>query len=335
MGVTTKRRAGCRGLPDALPMELEMSNGSRPLYKAALIRAASILSKAYAVGPREVTDGVAACRKLIQHGLFTSLGKFSTAGDDPVTTAREYCVASEALKSADGADFYLSVKPPALGFRSALVAEVAATALANRHGVHFDSHGHDLADATLDLFDSLLREGLPARNSQGQWQLSLTLPSRWKRSLFDAQWAIERGVRVRLVKGEFAASSTADEMDPREGLLQLVDLLAGSPSDVAIGTHDYALAREAIARALKAAASPQLELLYGFPVVSMVQLARELGVPFGIYVPYGETLTVYAIRHLITHPKKLFRGSPRETFSSPRYKLARILGTATPLPGKV
>jgi proline dehydrogenase len=157
------------------------------------------------------------------------------------------------------------------------------------------------------------------------WRFSLTLPSRWKRSQADAQWASEMGVRVRLVKGEFRASSSSGETDPREGFLLLVDRLAGHVPEIAVATHDYPLAREAIARCMRSGTHIELELLFGIPASNMIKLSREMAIPLRFYVPYGDTLLVYGIRHFITYPHKLFRPDSLQVISSSSSKLARIL----------
>jgi len=303
-----------------------------PPRKKALFYVASLLSRIYPVGPKNAAEGVSVCQELSRHRMFVTLGKFSTARDDPEKIVREYCWASDALKDVAPGDFSLSVKPPALGFHSGYLSEIASAALRNGHGVHFDSHGHDLADPTLDALDVLLKGGISAKGRDGNWQLSLTLPSRWKRSLADAEWAIERGLRVRLVKGEFAAGRSADERDPREGFLTLVERLAGKVPELALGTHDDRLAKSAIVRAASRGPSPQLELLYGFPVARMLALSKDLAVRVGVYVPYGDILTAYAIRHVLGHPHKLLRGSPRETLAGHRSRLARIVESAGAAP---
>jgi hypothetical protein len=129
----------------------------------------------------------------------------------------------------------------------------------------------------------------------------------------------------RLIKGEFKAKQVSEEMDPHRGFLTLVDLFAGSVSGITIATHDYELAKEAILRTKKAGTKVQMELLFGMPCAKMISLCRQQGVPLGFYVPYGDTLLVYGIHHLLTHPHKIFRPGFLELFASSKLKLARII----------
>lgn len=305
-------------------MELQRMPG----YKRQLRRAVYSLAKLCAIGPKNSSEGVEVCRVLRSHGVACTLGKFSKAGDDPVQVVHEYQQASNALKSAvTSASFYLSLKPPALDFSLEHAAAIAAKALQNRHSIHFDSHGHLLAEPTAQLLERLMDLHLPASGMAGSWRYGLTLPSRWKRSLEDAQFVTEMGLRARLVKGEFKATSSFDEMDPARGFLALVDRLAGNVPEIAVATHDYALAREAIARCKSASSPVQLELLFGMPAGKMIALAREMGVPVGFYVPYGDTLLVYGIYHFLTNPHKLLRPDALKVVASHKAKLTAIVAS--------
>jgi proline dehydrogenase len=299
---------------------------SEPQYKKLLKKMAYRVGKLYPIKPQSISEGAELCHILQGHDLFTTLGKLSKSGDDPLEIVNEYQLASNSLLQSPVRDrFYLSVKPPALNFDPEYAETIATTALLNGHGVHFDSHKYAQADVTLELLAELLRRKLPANDSRRGWRFSLTLPSRWRRSLADARWAAENGVRVRVVKGDFEAGP-GDGVDPGRGFTQLVQQLAGKVPDLALATHDCVLAREAIAICQKAGAPVQLELFFGRPASAMLALARETGVPVGFYVPYGDTLLVYVIRDLLCNPHKLLRRDSFELLGTPKAKLARISG---------
>jgi proline dehydrogenase len=260
------------------------------------------------------------------HGISSTLGKFSKAGDDPAQIVNEYQLACDALKGASDRDyFYLSLKPPALDFDIGHGAAIASAALQNGHGVHFDSHKHIQADPTINLVEQVMSQNVQAENRNGKWSFSVTLPSRWKRSVADAEWAAKKGVRVRLVKGEFRAADSSEEADPGKGFLELIDRLAGRVPEIAVASHDRRLAAEAIARCRNAGCPVQLELLFGMPVGRMIALAREMHVPVRFYVPYGDTLTVYGIRYFLKNPFKLLRTDFTEVLAGYTSKLARIV----------
>jgi proline dehydrogenase len=299
---------------------------SEPRYRKQLKSMAYRLGKICPLKPQSVTEGTELCGILQEYGLFTTLGRLSKSGDDPLQIVREYQLASNYLLKSPARDrFYLSVKPPALEFNSEYAAAIAATALLNGHGVHLDSHKFAQTDATLRLLDDLLQRQLPADDRPASWRFSLSVPSRWKRSRQDARWAADRGVRIRLVKGDFAAE-TGEALDPCAGFLDLVGQLAGKVPFLALATHDSDLAAQCIARCRKAGTAVQLELFFGRPASAVLELCRSAGVPVGFYVPYGDTLLVYVIRDLLTNPHKLLRRDSFELLGSQRRKLARITG---------
>lgn len=260
-------------------------------------------------------------------GISTTIGKFSKDGDDPDLIVGEYQKCSTSLKNGlrKAGNFYLSLKPPALEFNFNHVKSIAATAFRNGHGVHFDSHDHILAEPSLQLLKKLMAHTGYDLNRSMQWHFGLTLPSRWKRSLSDAHWAAENGIRVRLVKGEFKARHSSDEMDPQKNFITLIDYMAGGVAEVAIATHDYNLARKAIARARKNGTKVELELLLGMPSTQLVALSKEMQVPLRFYVAYGDTLTIYAIRHFLLHPEKMMRPGFTEALNTHRAKLSKIM----------
>src|SRR5204863_5359382 len=133
---------------------------------------------------------------------------------------------------------YLSVKAPALKFDFQLVKRVLEEARRLNAIVHFDAMAPDTVDRTFEL----IRESCEIYP-----RLGCTLPGRWQRSLHDAERAVELGLRIRVVKGEWAGIR-GDEADPREGFLKLVERLAGRAIHVAVATHNPAMARYSLRR---------------------------------------------------------------------------------------
>jgi proline dehydrogenase len=301
-------------------------HSSESALRRAFKQLAYRLGRLYPIKPQYVSEGTELCSILQGHRFATTLGRLSKSGDDPQQIVTEYQQASSALVSSTGCDrFYLSVKPPALNFDLKLCAAIAARALENGHGVHFDSHKFHEADPTLKLLDGLIEACLPACDARHSWNFSLSLATRWRRSREDAGWAARRGVRVRLVKGDFAAQPS-EEVDPVAGFVELAGRLAGQVPELALATHDSQVAREAIRVCRDSGTSLQIELFFGRPARAMLALARETGVPVRFYVPYGDTLIVYLVRDLLTNPLKLLRSDALELLGSPEVKLARITG---------
>jgi proline dehydrogenase len=195
--------------------------------------------------------------------------------------------------SRDRLDAYLSVKAPPLGFSRELVGEIVDRANLAGTRVHFDSLSPEATDRTFSLL-----EDAAARCPT----LGCTLPGRWRRSVADADRAVELGLCVRVVKGQWT-----DPEDPQrdmgEGFLALVDRLAGRARLVAVATHDIALARCALTRLRTAGTPCELELLYGLPVSQGLSLSREMSIPTRIYVPFGHAWLPYALSQAQANPR--------------------------------
>jgi len=297
-------------------------------HNGLLKKVAYSLGKLVAVNPNNHVKGIEVCHFLHHHGIASTLGKFSRSGDDPARIVREYRKAGTfLLDNCSGEPFYLSLKPPALEFNIEHTADIARMAFKNGHAINFDAHHHFQAEPTIQLLEQLVGRIGPTPTPHAKWHYCLTLPSRWKRSVADAGWVAAEGLRVRLVKGEFKARRARDEIDPVKGFMELTDRLAGRVPEIAVATHDYELARQAIHRIKRSDSAVQLELIFGMPATRMILLSRQAKVPVRFYVPYGETLFLYGIRQFLANPHKLLRPIFPELFFGHKSKLSRIVSS--------
>jgi proline dehydrogenase len=290
-------------------------------------------SRAYVPGPR-LEDAVSWARQRAPSGCSFTFGYFNADGECAAQVERACHQSVLALASLNTPPArpethrpgYCSVKVPALGYEPGALQRLALLAGAHGQRLHFDSHGPETAEPTLaalaalaavaalgDLADmsdpsassTLTRsdappalQGVPPRHPR----LGLSLPGRWARSLADADWAAQRGLRVRVVKGQWPCPDRPDT-DPRQGFLAVIDRLAGRVSEVAVATHDAALAREAARRLIARGTACELELLCGLPRRGVMALARTQGLPVRLYVPFGQGWLPYALGQVLRQPK--------------------------------
>jgi proline dehydrogenase len=137
-------------------------------------------------------------------------------------------------------------------------------------------------------------------------EVSTTLPGRWKRSLADADWAVEQGMTVRVVKGQWPDPADP-ERDLRQGFLEVIEQLAGRARHVRVASHDVEIAERAIGRLRRAGTSCELELLFGMPMKRPLAWAKENGAPVRIYVPFGKGFIPSAIGILKHNPRLALR----------------------------
>jgi proline dehydrogenase len=238
-------------------------------------------------------DATRVARRLAERKLRSTIGFWNTESQSARFVADQYLAGLDALAD-DPSDTYLSIKLPDLRFSSSLLQEVVDRSSRVGRRIHFDSLAHEAADRTREMVDRALAS-TPAAD------IGYTLPGRWRRSLDDALWTTERGLFVRVVKGEWS-DPTDPNRDPHAGYLEVIDRLAGRAARVAVATHDPKLATESVRR-LQAAGTPcDVELLHGLPIRSSILNARRLGVDVRMYVPYGEAYMPYALSQVRRKP---------------------------------
>lgn len=265
------------------------------LFRLAL----SIAGRVYVPG-NKIDDAMLIARRLAAKDIACTLGYFHNwldpfrqeSGQQIADISRAIITAVSNLEPKG----YISIKAPAFDYNRDILATIVSAA--REHGVlaHFDSHSPATADATL----ACVRQAVELNASVG-----MTLPGRWRRSLADADLACQLGVRVRVVKGEWADANDPDR-DMRQGYLQVIDCLAGRAREVAVATHDPWLARESLVRLRAAGTRCELELLNGLPSRKLLALAREFSVPVRVYIPFGISWRPYALSKVGDNPRILW-----------------------------
>jgi len=247
------------------------------------------VASAYIAGP-EVDDAIRVCHQIDRHGWRSTICPWDGPHDAPEAVASKYREALHAIKR-ERLDCYLSIKAPSINYSIATLAEFIDISSDHNLRIHFDAMSPDSASPSF----ALLERAAVLYNNFG-----CTLPSRWMRSTSDARKALELGVAVRLVKGQWPDTDSPG-IDPRENYLRLVDLLAGKARHVAIATHDASLAMESLRRLQLHGTSCELEQLFGLPLFAARDV-RSLGIGVRLYVPYGCAYLPYAISEIKKRP---------------------------------
>lgn len=231
------------------------------------------------------------CLKLNRSGLAATLGYFQSGDGRPEDIVAADVAAAQRLAGRSG-DVYLSVKAPPLAFDPNHLRTIANSAAAARMALMFDAHAAKDADRTLQA----VRDLLPEFPGTG-----FALPARWLRSRGDAAGFRDTSARIRLVKGEWVDPDWRG-MDIEASYLALVASLAGRAAPVAVATHDPNLAERALALLLDSGTPCELEQLRGLPKRRTMAVARRLGVPVRIYVPFGPGWWPYALDKALARP---------------------------------
>lgn len=252
-----------------------------------------LAGRAYVPGG-ELGDALVVTRRAAAAQMACTLGYFHSAGDSPTVVA-EACRATVDAVADLAPKGYLSLKAPAFGYDFPMMAPVLASARDRGILVHFDSHEHSTAEPTLACV--LQAVGLGGA-------IGLTVPGRWRRSPDDAVRLAGLGLRLRVVKGEWADPGAPDR-DARQGFLEVVEALAGQGGEVAVASHDAGLVRECLSRLRRAGTTCEVELLHGLPRRQVLAVAREFAVPVRLYVPFGIAWRPYALGKVAENPRML------------------------------
>lgn len=231
------------------------------------------------------------CSALDRAGLASTIGYFQASDARPETIVAANAGVARLL-AGRGGDVYLSVKAPPLGFDPRRVRSIADAAAAAGLALLFDAHSPRDSERTLELVSGLLGD-FPGTG--------FALPARWRRSLADAAAFRDGTARIRVVKGEWADPDWSDP-DVEASYLALVERLAGRAAPVAVATHDPHLAERALASLLAAGTPCELEQLHGLPRRRTMAVARRLGVPVRVYVPFGPGWWPYALDKALARP---------------------------------
>jgi CelD/BcsL family acetyltransferase involved in cellulose biosynthesis len=271
------------------------------------------LARAYSAGP-SAEDGVRMAESLSALGYRGIVGYMNFDKEDPRVVARYHLAALEAIR-ARRFDCYVSIKAPALEFQRHLIREIVESGAKVGVRVHFDSLSADDVDRTFDTIRVM---------QTFHAELGTTLPARWKRSVKDADRAVDLGLPVRVIKGEWV-DRRERERKPLEGYLEIVDRVAGRVPRVGVATHNPTLARKAIRR-LSAAGTPcEIEVVRGYPIRRVLPVAVQEGVPIRAYVPFGNLAFPYTWGQVVRRPRivvwavrDFFRGGTSVVPADPR-----------------
>ena len=252
-------------------------------------RVAKYAAASYIAGP-EVKDAIRVCRQVAEHGLRSTICPWDGPDDPPEKVVSTYKAALHSIGD-ENLDCYLSIKAPSMKYNFENMEELVEIARGHGVRIHFDSLAPDTASLSMALLEKTL---------QIYSNISYTLPSRWQRSVADAEKLIDLNIPVRLVKGQWPDPAEPN-IDPRANFLNLVDVLAGRASYVAIATHDTWLAKESLIRLKASETVCELEQLYGLPM-RIHSVAKPLDVPARVYIPYGYAYLSYSLSAMRKRP---------------------------------
>lgn len=244
------------------------------------------------VAGSDIDDALQVCRWASDH-KFSSILSLWLSGSDKNRDKKE-CFNSFKSNlqtiTREKLDGYYSIKLSVLDYDFNLFIKLADIAREYNIRLHIDSLNPESAPTVFNFL---------RRASDYSEHLGCTLPSRWKRSLTDAEKAIDLGVAVRVVKGQW--KDPYRKVNSRENYLAIVRKLAGRSRYVGIATHDSALAQKALTQLNGTGTTHELEQFFSLPL-NGIKLAKKFQCPYRLYVAYGDPAIPYNYRFSLTRP---------------------------------
>lgn len=259
------------------------------------------------VAGETLDNAMPVCRDLASSGLALSLDQLgeNVASETEARDAVSMYIETLQRMRAAGFDPNISVKLTMLGLdidaavaRSA-IADILVVARNVGGFVRIDMEGSANTQRTMDMFETM-HDDFPEH-------VGIVIQSYLRRAEEDVRWCIDRGARVRLVKGAYAEPSSiafqgAEAVDGN--FVRLMELLLDKGSFPALATHDPALIRSACGYASRMhlpKESFEFQMLYGARRDEQQRLADE-GYGMRVYVPYGTAWYPYFSRRIAERP---------------------------------
>lgn len=247
------------------------------------------IASRHVAGP-ELGDALPVCRWAHEKGFRSILSPWARPGETAAQMFERYRDAFDALGS-EPLECYVSMKLESIGFDFGLFEDLIEVAKSKNVRLHVDSLGPDSAVYTFRFLE---------KAAVRYKDLGCTLPSRWRRSLDDAERAVDLGLSARIVKGQWE-DPYDHGIDPRKNYLAIASVLAGRARHVGTATHDISLAEKALTILLAQNTYCEMEQLATLPLGGM-RLAKKLGCPYRIYVAYGYPGVPYNTRFVLSRP---------------------------------
>ena len=258
----------------------------------------------------ELTDALRVIRRLNAEGFMVTLdclGESVREAHAAEAACQTYLELLDRL-AAEKLDSHVSVKLTQLGLAideglaRRNLTRLAESAARHHNFVRVDMEGSAFTDATLRVFCSV---------DAPRDVVGIAIQAYLRRTESDVDELLQRGVRIRLVKGAYKeppdiAFPKKSEVDER--YQKLTEELLASGIYHAIATHDERLiaATERFARARGIRPSDfEFQLLYGIRRHLQRALVKQ-GWRVRLYVPYGREWYPYFMRRLAERPANLF-----------------------------
>lgn len=247
------------------------------------------IASRHIAGP-DLSDALDVCRWTERQGIKSNVSRWAHPEDSIETMFVHYAAILKSIRE-NSLNSFLGVKLGAIGDDYGRFNELVHIARENDVRLHVDSFGPESASLNFNFLEK----------AAGVYDnLGCTLPSRWRRSLGDVDRALELGLKVRVVKGQWPDSDNS-KLDCRDNYLAIVRKLAGRARQVGVATHDYRLAKEALQFLSASKSEFEMQQYFSMPLNGR-SLSQSFGCPYRISLAYGYAYLPYNVRFIVSRP---------------------------------
>ncbi len=231
------------------------------------------------------------CVSLASLNISTTLSVWTDAKEDRSSVTKKYINIINFITN-NNLNSYISIKLSAIGFDTDCFKDLAHAASENNIRIHIDSLSPELSTKSMEF----LKRALPEYRNMGY-----TIPSRWLRSIADAEELAELKIpAVRIVKGQWHDTGNI-KINVKENYLKLVKSAAGRIPSIAVATHDANLAKNAIEIIKKTGSNCEIEQLFSLPLNGK-KLALKKAVNYRLYIAFGSPYIPYNLTFMPERP---------------------------------
>lgn len=228
--------------------------------------------------------------------IINKLGEHLTSKTQVENTVKEYNTLVSSLRKSK-VEGGISIKPTQLGLSrskkeclqnyTTIIEKAAASQAFVWIDMESSDHTDDVIEIYLNLFDKYER-------------LGMALQANLKRSRGDLMRLVQKGAKIRLVKGAYRENSniafqSRSEVD--QNYRGLMEMLFVKANEFGIATHDSAMIEKAIKLSKAHEKKFEFQMLKGIRNELKPDLVKK-GFSIAEYIPYGTNWLPYSIRRL-------------------------------------
>ena len=244
-------------------------------------------------------DALKSAHDANSHGMnaiLNQLGEHYTSNAQVTRTVSDYFTLVSKLRRSNISGG-LSIKPTQVGLSISVkeciknLDTIIEMALQSQSFVWIDMESSEHADHTLKIYQNLFEK---------YERLGVAIQANLKRTRSDLEMLLEKGAKIRLVKGayhESAKNAYKTRHDVDVNYEKLMKTLFDQGNEFAIATHDSKLIDKAIDLSKKYERKFEFQMLKGIRDELKPILIKK-GFSVSEYIPYGTNWLPYSIRRL-------------------------------------